>query len=137
MTWVTLASFSSSALTSFGSPLASANASVAIVKMYRDWICIVPLYPGIMPSLPKPKECRQNRFCGLKWLATQAETPCPASKRNHQCNRVRKVLQPVTRCGASRLREAGNVIETHEHAGDFKESLSGSKLIGLVRNPYG
>jgi hypothetical protein len=31
--------------------------------------------------------------------------------------------------------ESGTVIETHEHAGDFKESLSGSKLIGLVRNP--
>jgi hypothetical protein len=31
---------------------------------------------------------------------------------------------------------AGDVIETHEHAGDFKESLfRGQKLIGLVRNP--
>jgi len=27
------------------------------------------------------------------------------------------------------------MIETHEHADDFKESLSGVKLIGLVRNP--
>jgi len=39
-----LASLSSSALTSFDSPLASANASDMIVKMYRDWICIVLFY---------------------------------------------------------------------------------------------
>ena len=51
-----LGSFSSSALTLFDSPLASANASAAIVRMNRDWICIVPLYPKSMPSLPKPNE---------------------------------------------------------------------------------
>ena len=37
--------------------------------------------------------------------------------------------------------DIGNVIETHEHKGDFKEwyevaqRFSGSKLIGIVRNP--
>src|SRR5262249_49315225 len=51
MTWVTLASLSSSALTSFGNPLASA--SDAIVKMNWDWICIVPLYSGFASSLPE------------------------------------------------------------------------------------
>jgi len=39
-----LASLSSSALTSFESPLASAKASDVVVKMNRDWICIVPFY---------------------------------------------------------------------------------------------
>jgi hypothetical protein len=36
-------------------------------------------------------------------------------------NQLRKVLQPLARCSDSRLRHAGNVIEAHEHAGDFKE----------------
>jgi len=32
---------------------------------------------------------------------------------------------------------AGNVIETHEHKAISKSRFSGSKLIGIVRNPYG
>jgi hypothetical protein len=31
--------------------------------------------------------------------------------------------------------EAGNVIETHEHAGDFKESLSGVKIDWISAQP--
>ena len=30
-------------------------------------------------------------------------------------------LQPIAIVGDSRLRWAGNVVETHEHKGDFKE----------------
>src|SRR5437773_1148816 len=53
MTCVTLASFSSSALTSFESPLASVNASDVIAKMNRDRIFIASVYSGFMQSLPK------------------------------------------------------------------------------------
>src|SRR5262249_46758771 len=55
MTWVTLASFSSSALTSLRMPLASAKASAATVKVDRSWRCIVPLYSGFLAGLPKSR----------------------------------------------------------------------------------
>jgi hypothetical protein len=32
-----------------------------------------------------------------------------------------KFLQPLTVCRHSRCDQSGNVIETHEHKGDFKE----------------
>ena len=37
------------------------------------------------------------------------------------CNRLCDALQPVTSRIDSPLHEAGNVIETHEHVGDFKD----------------
>jgi hypothetical protein len=40
----------------------------------------------------------------------------------HQRGWLRKVLQPLTRCAIRVYDEAGNVIETHEHKGDFKEA---------------
>ena len=40
---------------------------------------------------------------------------------NGQRNQLRKVFQPVTSCRDARLRTPGNVIETREHAGGFKE----------------
>src|ERR1043166_6603523 len=33
-----------------------------IVKMYWDWMCIVPSYPGFMPSLPKSDCTASNSF---------------------------------------------------------------------------
>ena len=39
-----------------------------------------------------------------------------------ECNRIRKVLQPVTDAVIRVYDAIGNAIETHEHAGDFKES---------------
>jgi hypothetical protein len=42
--------------------------------------------------------------------------------RDHQSTRLHKVFQPLTNDVVIRVYdEAGNVIETHEHAGDFKE----------------
>ena len=43
------------------------------------------------------------------------------AKRSQQCNRLREISQSITQRCDSRLHEAGNVIETHEHRGDFKE----------------
>jgi len=56
------------------------------------------------------------------------------AKRDQHCNRLRQVLQPDLPVSLRKLYgthmfpmkthvddEAGNVIETHEHAGDFKE----------------
>ena len=37
-----------------------------------------------------------------------------------ECNRIRKVLQPVTDAVIRVCDEAGSVIETHEHKGDFR-----------------
>jgi hypothetical protein len=42
-------------------------------------------------------------------------------KRNQQCNRLREVFQPMHDAVIRIYDEAGNVIETHEHAGEFKE----------------
>src|ERR1700692_3768481 len=46
--------------------MASEKASAAIVKMDRDWICIVPIYSGFMPSpigrgLESPIQARQTQ----------------------------------------------------------------------------
>jgi hypothetical protein len=49
------------------------------------------------------------------------EAPVCRAKRNQQCSRLRKVLQPITHCHDPRLHEAGNVIEAHEQVGEFKE----------------
>jgi hypothetical protein len=38
-----------------------------------------------------------------------------------QCNQVREILQPSTDAVIRVYDDAGNVIETHEQAGDFKE----------------
>ena len=38
-----------------------------------------------------------------------------------QCNRLREVFQPIHDAVIRICDEAGNVIETHEHAGEFKE----------------
>jgi hypothetical protein len=44
----------------------------------------------------------------------------PRAKRNQQRGRLRKVSQPYD--AVIRVYdEAGNVIETHEHAGEFRE----------------
>jgi hypothetical protein len=44
------------------------------------------------------------------------------AKRNQGCNQPRRVLQPVTRCwGFAFTMKRAHVIETHEHAGEFKE----------------
>jgi len=42
--------------------------------------------------------------------------------RDQQCNRLRDALQPPTWNAVIRLYDAtGNVIETHEHADEFRE----------------
>jgi hypothetical protein len=41
--------------------------------------------------------------------------------RNQQRNRVRHASQPLTIAVIRVYDETGNVIETHEHAGEFKE----------------
>jgi hypothetical protein len=40
--------------------------------------------------------------------------------RNQQRNRLREVFQPLNNAVIRVYDEAGNVIETHEHAGEFK-----------------
>ena len=42
-------------------------------------------------------------------------------ERGQSCNRLHEVSQPFTRAVIRVYDEAGNVIQTHEHAGDFKE----------------
>ena len=38
--------------------------------MYRDWICIVPLYPGFMASLPKPNESGHRKEHSVReWVS--------------------------------------------------------------------
>ncbi len=59
-----------------------------------------------------------NRFCGLKWLATQAETPCPREPNAISNARFFSRSHDAVICVYD---EAGNVIETHEHAGEFRE----------------
>jgi hypothetical protein len=44
------------------------------------------------------------------------------TERNQQCNRIRGARQPFTYAVIRVYDEAGNVIETREHMGDFKES---------------
>jgi len=43
------------------------------------------------------------------------------TERHHKSNPVRDAQQPFTGCSDQRLREAGKVIETHEHAVEFEE----------------
>ena len=78
-----------------------------------------PLVPRI---LAKSTETQRNAakivFVDFKWLATQAETPCPASQTQSAIARF------YSRSHNAVIRvydDGGNVIETHEHTGDFKE----------------
>jgi len=45
----------------------------------------------------------------------------PVVLGGEQSNRLREISQPLTWCRDRVYDEAGNVIETHEHAGDFRE----------------
>src|SRR4029434_1547689 len=87
------------------------QACYVVAKMIRDWICIVPLYPGFMPSLPKPKGMPPRIvFVDLNGWQHRA-TPSSANKRlPRSCEftetrmhiyetRLRSVLQSLTsRC---------------------------------------
>jgi hypothetical protein len=67
-------------------------------------------------SLIRDHKCRSlaasNRFGGFSYDDADAI----------ECNRIRKVLQLVTDAVIRVYDAIGNAIETHEHAGDFKES---------------
>src|SRR5262249_37646435 len=63
-------SFSSSALRFFGSPPASANASAAVVKTDRDWICIVVVifvFIGLFIKIYPPKLPKTLRQWAREW----------------------------------------------------------------------
>src|SRR5438477_12019291 len=86
-----------------------------------------PLVPRIHAKSNETQgNAGQNRFCGLKWLATQAETPSSANKRLQRSCEFTVTRMHITKpdCAAFHSRshravirsydEAGNVIERHE-----------------------
>ena len=73
-----------------------------VVKMNRDWICIVPLYPGFMPSLTKPNK-RLPRSC--EFTVTRMRI-YEAGLRSAYSRSHRAVIRAYD--------EARNVIETYE-----------------------
>ena len=67
----------------------------------------------------KGENDRKERFHSTKYSMLAARVRLPDGRRD--CNRLREISQPFTDAVIRVYGDVGNVIETHEHAGEFKE----------------